>query len=125
MTIDDQDVIPPKPEPVYQHGWPDICPTCGAGWKVKSRTMGAANGQPHQGTCNNGHRWHENNLVPSLPGPGIYAKLQDAHQRRQAELTQMTYMVNLCNCQFPIVKYRNGHGHSEDCPFVLDKKARQ
>lgn len=39
--------------------WPEVCPTCGAAWRVKSKTMGKAAGQPHSGTCMNGHRWSE------------------------------------------------------------------
>lgn len=39
--------------------WPDTCPTCGGAWKIRSRTMGAAQGQPHGGRCINGHWWHE------------------------------------------------------------------
>lgn len=39
--------------------WPEDCPACGAPWHIKSRTMGRAHGQPHQGTCENGHQWHE------------------------------------------------------------------
>lgn len=39
--------------------WPEACPFCGAPWSVKSKTMGRAHGQPHQGTCQNGHRWSE------------------------------------------------------------------
>jgi hypothetical protein len=38
---------------------PDRCPTCGAEWHVRSKTMGAAAGQPHKYRCSNGHWWHE------------------------------------------------------------------
>lgn len=42
--------------------WPESCPGCGAPWRVKSKTMGAQFGQPHSGTCANGHRWYENTM---------------------------------------------------------------
>lgn len=42
--------------------WPEDCPACHAPWRLKSRTMGARLGQPHQGTCENGHHWYESEL---------------------------------------------------------------
>lgn len=39
--------------------WPETCPVCEGPWKIRSRTMGAAHGQPHEGRCVNGHWWHE------------------------------------------------------------------
>ncbi|QOR55414.1 MAG: hypothetical protein SHS37scaffold145_65 [Phage 71_18] len=39
--------------------WPEDCPTCHGAWAVRSKTMGAAMGQPHRGTCVNGHHWSE------------------------------------------------------------------
>lgn len=46
-------------KPVYKSTWPEDCPTCHAPWKARSKTMNAKMGQPHRGTCQNGHRWYE------------------------------------------------------------------
>lgn len=45
----------PKPKST----WPEDCPTCHAPWRTRTKTMGAAMGQPHRGVCENGHRWYE------------------------------------------------------------------
>lgn len=50
--------------------WPESCPTCGGEWKIKSKTMGKANGQPHQGTCVNGHHWYEGTQPAPEPKVG-------------------------------------------------------
>lgn len=55
-TIEEVVAEPPKTTST----WPPACPACGAEWRIKSKTMGAAAGQPHQGTCASGHRWYEN-----------------------------------------------------------------
>lgn len=42
-----------------QSTWPEVCPTCGGAWKSRTKTMGKAHGQPHQGICINNHHWNE------------------------------------------------------------------
>lgn len=49
----------PTTRPLMLTTWPLSCPDCGEPWKVKSRTMGRAHGQPHKGSCVNGHIWNE------------------------------------------------------------------
>lgn len=111
-------------KPAQESTWPAGCPTCGAGWKIKSRTMGRVMGQPHQGTCANGHIWYEGaNPRVDLGAADTARRLQEARARRLADLTAAQLLVDYCNCQFPLVVYRNGHGHSEDCPFVVVDKA--
>lgn len=117
----------PIPEQVKNNStWPPDCPTCHDRWDVKSRTMGAALGQPHRGICINGHSWREGMVAtPQTLNKTKLPEFPEASARRHEELAKIQHMVALCDCQYPVVKYRNGHGHSEDCPFVLDKKARQ
>lgn len=59
--------------------WPDDCPTCHAPWAVRSKTMGAEHGQPHQGRCQNGHDWFEGQKVRTEPSPGRYVVLVWMH----------------------------------------------
>lgn len=39
-----------------------------------------------------------------------------AARARQLMLERLTKLVEQCNCLWPIVKYRNGDGHADNCP---------
>lgn len=41
-----------------------------------------------------------------------------AKQMRKAMLANLRRVVRDCTCEWPLAKYRNGHGHHPDCPAV-------
>lgn len=47
----------------------------------------------------------------------------EAKRARKKMLSDLRRIVQLCECEWPLVKYRNRHGHSPDCPVVSDKDA--
>ncbi|MGB8273713.1 MAG: hypothetical protein WCF16_00405 [Alphaproteobacteria bacterium] len=44
--------------------------------------------------------------------------LARAKRVRERKLERFQAMVAACNCCWPIINYRNRHGHSDDCPYV-------
>jgi hypothetical protein len=78
--------------------WPENCPTCGAAWKIKSRTMGAAHGQPHRGTCSNGHSWYEGQPPPrpeTHPLPAGLPLIPWQTQRQDALNDQLSDLIQV------------------------------
>lgn len=77
--------------------WPEDCPHCGAAWKVRSKTMGAAHGQPHQGRCVNGHWWTE--TAPPVPPSitGILTRVDRRPQRQDSLNDQLSDLVQVAN----------------------------
>ena len=43
---------------------------------------------------------------------------QDAAKQRKAKLANLRRVVRDCTCEWPLVVYRNGHGHDPECPAV-------
>lgn len=81
--------------------WPENCPQCGAEWKIKSKTMGAARGQPHQGRCTNGHWWHETTSSTSHETAsllsGILGRLEQQPQRQDSLNDQLSDLAHVAN----------------------------
>jgi hypothetical protein len=53
---------------------------------------------------------------------GYLKELTEAKARRVAQIK----MLEACVCAWPVVRFRNGSGHAEQCPahlMFLDKKA--
>lgn len=44
--------------------------------------------------------------------------LARAKRARERKLEQMKALVETCTCCWPIVTYRNLHGHDSKCPYV-------
>lgn len=45
-------------------------------------------------------------------------QLERAKRIRQLKLERLQKLVEVCNCCWPLVRYKNLHGHSDDCPYV-------
>ena len=39
-------------------------------------------------------------------------EMSDAYKKRM----RLVYMMNLCDCSYPVKMYRNGSGHARSCP---------
>ena len=52
------------------------------------------------------------------------ASLREARIKREQIVAELRRVVRLCNCRWPLVKYRNGDGHHETCPAHLPLAAR-
>lgn len=48
------------------------------------------------------------------------ARLARAKSIRERKLANFTAVYALCTCLYPLVRYRNGHGHSGDCPAIAE-----
>ena len=52
--------------------------------------------------------------------------LARAKRVRGNRLARLTALYQVCNCMWPIVRYRNGSGHDDKCPaHELHKKFRE
>lgn len=40
----------------------------------------------------------------------------EAKRARKAMLADLRSVVSLCTCEWPLTRYRNGHGHHPECP---------
>lgn len=47
-------------------------------------------------------------------------RIARAKRIRDKELANTKAIYDLCACLWPLVRYRNGHGHSDDCPAVAE-----
>lgn len=45
----------------------------------------------------------------------------EAKRARKDMLAKLRRTVQLCECEWPLVRYRNRHGHDPDCPSVQNK----
>lgn len=48
----------------------------------------------------------------------------EAAQARKKMLVDLYYTTELCDCEWPLRVYRNGHGHSGNCPWVTQEHQR-
>jgi hypothetical protein len=44
--------------------------------------------------------------------------LARAKRARERKLERLKVIVEACNCCWPIIAYRNLHGHGEGCPAI-------
>lgn len=55
--------------------------------------------------------------VPDEKGRNLNAgKRPQARAERRRMLADLRRVVRVCECEWPIVKYRNGDGHHDECP---------
>lgn len=57
-----------------------------------------------------------------MTGQHEYEAHEWAAIRRQRMLDDLAHVVEVCNCLWPVRRYRNLHGHDPACPIAAERE---